>query len=277
MKMNGIHRILVPCDLKAESKVALHHAAILAKPNQAHIFLLHLTKNVGDLEQAELEIKAWEDELKSIYQGEVTSLVEQGDIIEDIGEIAKRESCQFVVMPTHGIKGWQVVTGSLALKVVSQSKLPFVIVQHKDVHPEGYERVVVPVNFRPQIMEEIPFIIQLAKMFQSKIFLVAPALDSESFNAQLLTEIEIAFENSGVVWSIHHLESDANFIKSVVRYGASVQADLICAVNFSYEYLYTLFPRAEEEGLIYNDAEIPVMLITPEKQDDVVYTVPLWH
>jgi hypothetical protein len=150
-------------------------------------------------------------------------------------------------------------------------------VQHKDIHPEGYQRVVVPVNFRPQVMEEIPFIIQLAQMFQSEIFLIAPPKGSELFNESLLKDVETAFESAQIKWSIQHTENGSNFIHSVVRHGAAVQADLICAVNFAYEYLYTFFPRAEEEELIYNDAEIPVMLITPEKQDDAVYTVPLWH
>ncbi len=277
MKMKGIHRILVPCDLKEESKVALHHAAILAKPNAAHIVLLHLIKSADESSKAESEMQSWVHELQGIHAGEVSSLVEVGDIVDQIGEIANRESCQFVVMPTHGMKGWQKITGSLALKVVSQSKLPFVIVQHKDIHPEGYQKVVVPVNFRPQIMEEIPFIVQLAKMFQSEIFLIAPPQESEMYNESLLKEVETAFESAQIKWSIEHTESGSNFIHSTVRYAAAVQADLICAVNFAYEYLYTLFPRAEEEELIYNDAEIPVMLITPEKQDDAVYTVPLWH
>jgi len=277
MKMNGIHRILVPCDLKEESKVALHHALILAKPNNAHIILLHLTKNAGAVASAESEIQKWVHELQNIHQGEVSSLVEMGDFVEQIGEVAKRESCQFVVMHTHGMKGWQKVTGSLALKVVSNSKLPFVIVQHKDVHPERYQKMVVPINFRPQILEETPFIIQLAKMFQSEIFLIAPPMNSELNSPALLKEVEAAFQNENIQWTIHHADENVAFIHAIVRHGAAVQADLICAVNFSYEYLYTLFPRAEEEGLIYNDAEIPVMLITPEKQDDVVYTVPLWH
>jgi hypothetical protein len=75
-----------------------------------------------------------------------------------------------------------------------------------------------------------------------------------------------------------HIETDHKpFAKSVVAYAATVDADLICAVNFSFEYLYTLFPRTEEEDLIYNEAQIPVLLITPEQQDDAVYYIPMWH
>jgi nucleotide-binding universal stress UspA family protein len=277
MKMKGIHRILVPCDLMIEGKVALHHAAVIAAPNNAHVILLHLIKEASQWGEAEVKMKQWVQSMREIYSGEVSSLVEMGDFVDQIGIIARRESCQFVVMPTHGMRGWQKVTGSLALKVVSQSKLPFVIVQERDVHPTGYERMVVPINFRPQVMEEIPFIIQLAKMFDSKVFLVAPPQDSELYSETLLKEVEATFQSAEVSWEIYHVESGSNFSHAVVRHAAAVQADLICAVNFSYEYLYTLFPRAEEEALIYNDAEIPVMLITPEQQDDMVYTVPLWH
>ncbi len=277
MNMKGIHRILVPCDFNEESKVALHHAAVLAKPQAADIVLLHLIRDERLLHETEVKMKEWVMLMQEMHAGEVSSLVEMGDFVEQIGAVAARESCQFVVMPTHGMKGWQKVTGSLALKVVSQSKLPVVIVQHRDVHPTGYERMVVPINFRPQIMEEIPFILHLAKMFDSKIFLVAPSKDSELYSAELVQEVHSVFQTQGIPLEMYHAEDNANFVHAVVRYAAAVQAALICAVNFSYEYLYTLFPRAEEEALIYNDAEIPVMLITPEKQDDMVYTVPLWH
>ena len=57
--MKGIHRILVPCDLKEESKVALHHAAILGSPNAAHIVLLHLIKSADELSKAESEISKY--------------------------------------------------------------------------------------------------------------------------------------------------------------------------------------------------------------------------
>jgi hypothetical protein len=80
-----------------------------------------------------------------------------------------------------------------------------------------------------------------------------------------------------VVCLINHAERGASFAKAVVHYAAGVDADLICAVNYSYEYLYTLFPRAEEEDLIYNEPQIPVLLLTPEVEDSSTYTIPLWH
>jgi hypothetical protein len=76
---------------------------------------------------------------------------------------------------------------------------------------------------------------------------------------------------------LHHVSTGTNFAKAVAHYASGVDADLICAINYSYEYLYTLFPRAEEEDLIYNEAQIPVLLLTPEVQESNVYSIPLWH
>jgi hypothetical protein len=100
------------------------------------------------------------------------------------------------------------------------------------------------------------------------------ALESDE---ELIAKVEDTFRAANIPFSMHLETEHKPFAKSVVAYAASVDADLICAVNFSFEYLYTLFPRTEEEDLIYNEAQIPVLLITPEQQDDSVYYIPMWH
>jgi hypothetical protein len=76
---------------------------------------------------------------------------------------------------------------------------------------------------------------------------------------------------------VHRVAINERFAKSVTHFAASIDADLICAVNFSYDYLYSLFPRVEEEDLIYNEAQIPVLMITPEQREDLMYYFPLLH
>ena len=272
-----IRRILVPCDFKEDSQSALSYAAFLAKKDRAHVILVHLLKDAAGLSKAEETMQIWLGRMNSMYAGEVSSLVEVGNVTEGIGEIAKRESCHLVIMPTHGIRGMQHITGSLALRVVSESKVPFLVVQQRVIREQGLKKMVVPINYRPQILEELPLIIELAKTFLSEVHLVLPKPNEDDAQPQLLNEIEHAFSNAGVVCLLHHTDSAMQFAKAVVHYAAGVDADLICAVNYSYEYLYTLFPRAEEEDLIYNEPQIPVLLLTPEIQDTNVYSIPLWH
>jgi nucleotide-binding universal stress UspA family protein len=272
-----IRRILVPCDFKEDSQSALKYAAFLAKKDQAHIILLHIISASSQLEQAEREMQGWLNKMNSMYTGEVTSLVEVGNVKEGIGEIAQRESCHLVVMPTHGIRGMQHVTGSLALRVISESNVPFLVVQQRVVREHGLQKLVVPINFRPQILEELPLIISMAQTFLSEVHLVLSNLNEEETNTGLVEQIEHAFAEAKVACLLHHVSAGTNFAKAVAHYASGVDADLICAINYSYEYLYTLFPRAEEEDLIYNEAQIPVLLLTPEVQESNVYSIPLWH
>jgi hypothetical protein len=102
-------------------------------------------------------------------------------------------------------------------------------------------------------------------------------LNEEETNTGLVEQIEHAFAEAKVACLLHHVSAGTNFAKAVAHYASGVDADLICAINYSYEYLYTLFPRAEEEDLIYNEAQIPVLLLTPEVQESNVYSIPLWH
>jgi nucleotide-binding universal stress UspA family protein len=272
-----IRRILVPCDFREDSQSALNYAAFLAKKDQAHIILLHLIKDSAEAEQSEKTMQVWLNRMQGMYTGEVSSLVEVGSVKDGIGEIAKRESCHLVVMPTHGIRGMQHITGSLALRVISESKVPFLVVQQRGIREHGLQKLVVPVNFRPQILEELPLIIALAQTFLSEVHLVLSNLSHQEQDPALIQQIEQSFADAKVVCLINHAERGASFAKAVVHYAAGVDADLICAVNYSYEYLYTLFPRAEEEDLIYNEPQIPVLLLTPEVEDSSTYTIPLWH
>ena len=91
----------------------------------------------------------------------------------------------------------------------------------------------------------------------------------------VLSGIKKHFSDHQISVEIHEVAHTNHFTKELVRYAASIEADLICAINFSYEYLYTLFPRTEEEDLIYNDPQIPVLLITPHNQDEVIYNIPM--
>ena len=54
-------------------------------------------------------------------------------------------------MGTHGASRWQKITGSNALKVITNSPVPFIIVQEKLIQDSGYDHIVVPLdlNIKP--------------------------------------------------------------------------------------------------------------------------------
>lgn len=274
--MKNINRILIPFDLKEESFNAIMHAEFIARIANSELVLLHLVKHESDIPYAQNELNKWAERVKQSFEGTVKTIVEEGELSTTIDEIAKLQHCGLVVMPTHGMRGLQRITGSLALKVVSESTTPFIVVQQRHVRAEGYKKIVIPVTFRQQLVEEASFFASMAKLFSSEVYFIAQEVAS-GHDQELISKVENIFTEANIAFSLHIETEHRPFAKSVVAYAAAIDADLICAVNFSFEYLYTLFPRTEEEDLIYNEAQIPVLLITPEQQDDAVYYIPMWH
>jgi hypothetical protein len=142
----------------------------------------------------------------------------------------------------------------------------------------GYKNIVVPIQFRPQVIDEAKYFISIAKQFNSKVHFIAMNENAANFNQKIVDDVLQLFKNENIECDLEVVNTASGFNKHVVRFAGSVDADLICSVNFAYEFLYTLFPRTEEENLIYNDAQIPVMLITPEKREDgMEYLHLMWH
>lgn len=272
----NINKILVPSDLQDVSYTSLEHAAAIATKHGAEIVLLHVAQDASRADEAQVVLNNWMDAIRKTFNGSISMLIESGNFVDDIAPIAKRENCQLVVMPTHGIKGIQHVTGSRALKVITEGQIPFLVVQQRSIREHGYKKMVVPITYRNQVLEQVSLFIELAKFFESEVFLVAKR-EEDAYDEKVLKEVVSKFEASGLSFTLTHDEDGGNFAKHVVKQAVSMEADLICAVNFAYENLYTLFPRTEEEDLIYNEAQIPVLLVTPEITNDSIYYIPIWH
>lgn len=261
-----LNRILVPCDFLEESFTALIHAARLAKKTDAEIILLHFTESTFALGVAESKINIWKARLADYYGGNIRTIVQQGNIIEGIGITSKKENCQLVIMPTHGMKGAQEITGSLALSVVSESETPFIIVQQKEIRKHGYKKIVIPVEYRQELVDEGSIFVEIAKLFDAEIFFIANN-SAKNNNVGVMNAIQKKFSDANI--RTNSIESGKfDFSKAAADYAVSIDADLICAMNFAYENLYSLYPRTDEEDLIYNKGQIPVMLVTPKQKED---------
>lgn len=267
-------RILIPYDLKPESEVALDHAVHIANKTRSVICILHVVSSDLDKPAAEIALSRITSELANKCHQMPESIVAVGQLTAQVREIAANIKAALILMPTHGLRGWQKITGSLALLVVSETNTPFIVVQSKPFPAHGYKTIVIPVQFREQLHEAVPTFIQFAKLFDADVHFFTQEHNDIIPVGFHLPAIEEAFVNAGIRLHVAHHSETGSFAKSVVRYSSSVNADLICAMNFSYEHLYSMFPRTEEEDLIYNDANIPVMMYTPHAQEDGGMVIP---
>jgi nucleotide-binding universal stress UspA family protein len=144
------HKVfVVPHDFTPVADNALNHAIATAKIVNARIYLLHVVGKLKEIEAAEAQLKKVIIDKKS--EVELVPSVRVGNIFEDIGDFAAEHHAELIFMGTHGIKGWQQITGSHALKVITHSEVPFIVVQQKEIGETGYDSIVVPLDLNAEI------------------------------------------------------------------------------------------------------------------------------
>ncbi|MDZ4667444.1 MAG: universal stress protein [bacterium] len=253
--------ILVPTDFTEIGDSAIAYASQLSRILSSKVELLHVISKEKDIAAAKsaLEIQVNRLEKENI---EASAHVEIGNIFEDIGKVADRQEARLIVMGTHGVKGMQHVMGSKALKVITNSDVPFIVVQRKPMKPEGFKHIIIPVDFNQEVKQSIKYAWEIGKYFQSKIhivylkekdpFIAAKIERNIPYAQELLEENKVAYEITGI---------DKNdFAKDFIRLSAAVDADLITIIN-NHENIFTYFGGSFEQSVIGNKEEIPVMVI----------------
>jgi nucleotide-binding universal stress UspA family protein len=267
MKINSF---IVPHDFMAAADIALQHAIATGKSSNKVILLLHVVSKEADIKEASIKL----DKIIDTYASEGLELIPNiriGNIFEDIGDFAAEHQAELVFMGTHGAHGWQHIVGSDALKVVTHSHIPFVIVQEKAVKTTGYENIVVPMDLHKETKQKLSIVSNLAKYFNSKIHVVTPEESDSYLKHQLESNrlfAEKFFNDRGLDITTAILPS-SGFDKEVVKHAVSVDADLIAIMNLNRSSFLNVISSNYEQYMITNDALIPTLIVNPIESNTV--------
>lgn len=259
--------VLVPTDFTEVSLVAYNHAALLTKQIGGRLDLLHVVADKEDVKDTYPKLDKAMALIQSENPGlEIKTHVRVGSIFEDIGDTAAEIGAQIIVMGTHGKKGWQHVTGSRALKVVTNSTVPFIIVQNKKIAEGGYDDIVLPMDLHKDTKQKLEHVAKLAQYFNSKVHVIT-AFETDEFLVKKIKSNKIFAKNylteRGVEFDIKSAEKGSNFVKEIIRYAVENNADLISIMNHDDESFHFFGKDSFEERIITNDAEIAVMCVNP--------------
>ena len=255
---------IVPHDFTDVADIALMHAIATAKPLGASVHLLHVVKNDSQIADAANQL----DKVVEKFHAEGVTLVPNvriGNIFEDIGSFAAEHQAELIFMGTHGAHGWQHITGSHALKVVTNSTVPFIIVQERSVKATGYDSIVVPMDLHKETKQKLSIVASLAKYFGSKVHVVTPDESDEYLKHQVTSNIifsERFFKDRGIDMT-SAIISNSGFDKEVVKYAVSVDADLIAIMNLNKNSFLSAITANYEQYIITNDALIPTLIVNP--------------
>ncbi len=263
------HRILVPFDFTPVSEVSIEHAFVVGKAIDSEIILLHVVGNKKDFPESRARMEALLERCKNKYTHNIRYTIRIGSIFEEIDDASVEEMANLIIMGTHGLKGMQFITGGRALKIVTNCSVPTIITQEKGIRETGYDDIVVPLDLHQDTKQKLSIVAEMATYFKGRVHLISPAEDDEFLKNQLDRNVNYAkdyFEDLGIEHTTKVSEhSSSAFVKDVIRYASSIDADLISIMNLHEKSLMGILGQTYEQQVITNEAEIPVLILNPKE------------
>ncbi len=261
-------KFIVPFDFTDVAESAIEHALITAQVVGAEVHMLHVVSKKEAISEAKeklgIAVEKAKGETKSVGV-DIISHVRVGNIFDDIGEFALEIGAELIFMGTHGAHGWQHITGSHALKVVTNSPTPFIIVQEARVSESGYDDIIVPLDLHKETKQKLTLVANMAKYFNSRVHVIIPDESDEFLQHTVKANIIFAnkFFGERNIEVTTTLAPAKDFDKEVVDHAVKVNADLIAIMNIQKNQILGVFGASHEQYMITNNAEIPVLVVNP--------------
>ena len=261
--------IVVTWDFTHVSEYALAHAVKISYIMRYEIKLLHIvaTDTPSDkIEEARRKMaQVCDNTLKR--DGIVCKVVvKEGSLYNAISDYATQSNTQLVVMGTHGRKGAQKMFGSKALKVLTGSNTPFIVVKAKPSETLRISNVVFPIDFKSENKEKLQWAIYIGRNFQSKIHLVKYPVSDSDLQKKVNTNLNFAIrflKQNDIDYEIHTASKKGGFSSASIRFADKINADLIIVMTTKHITAIDYIFGAEEQEIIDNSAKIPVMCVNP--------------
>ena len=266
----NVYKVLVPHDFTAVADCAMNHAAQIANSFDGEVHLLHVVAKAKEVDAVKEKLTLIAEKSDTKLGTTTRVIIRIGNIFEDIGDVAKEIGAGFIVMGTHGATGMQKIMGSHALKVISHSEVPFVIVQSKKpTETDTYDDIVVPIDYSDVTKQKLTVAASIATHFNSKIHIFAEKENDAFLQTKLDRELSFAkkyFSEKSVSYDIVLANESGSFKKQLIQHAAKINADMIVIVNTRKGALLPEFFGSDEQEVIANRAEIPVLITNPTQK-----------
>jgi len=246
---------------------ALEHGVVVAKAIGGEIHVVHVIESKKQISEARLKLETLKTRMQKEQGLNIVTIVRIGSIFDDIDKVATEIDASLIIMGTHGLRGMQFITGSRALKIVTESSVPFIICQERGIRPHGYQKLVVPLDLHKETKQKLSLVADVARYFKSKVHIISPGETDEFLKNQLGRNINFAkeyFDSRDINYDVEITESKSDgFIKALLKYASTLDADLICIMNFYDNSFMSIFNQSYEQQIITNEAQIPVLCLNP--------------
>lgn len=256
-------KLLIPIDFTSVTEHAISYATQLFTDQDKELVLLHILTDLKESE-AEEKLKA----LKEKYSDTSVALtyrIEKGKIFDDIGRIAETIDADFVIMGTHDTNRVSKLFGSKAIKVITDSKVPFITIQEES-QPRKISRIAMTIDVERESVQVAKTAVSLASYFKSEVVLVGGDHEDPILRHKVISNMKVAIthiKNHGIEASHVFLERD-HFMQHFIDYCKAEKIDLIAATYYMNNFQILSAKFVQE--LLENDLQLPVLTIDAQAE-----------
>lgn len=269
--------ILVPTDFSDCANNAAELAIQLAKKSNAEIHFLHIIRTPVDWKNLRKEKeKNFPETLHEIghARGELTKLELKGKkagivtktflvFDKDTDEIIthlKQHHHDFIVMGSHGVKGFKELIGSNTQKVVRYSPVPVLVIKSKS-KTTAIKHIVFASNFEKEVHQSFLKIMAFADLVKAQIHLLYVNMP---FQFKETDEIEIAMQNFHKkcprgTCSIN-IYNALNEERGIQKFAEKINADVIALTTHGKTGFIKMIAPSITESLV-NHSNIPILSV----------------
>lgn len=263
-------KVIVPCDFTKVVPAAMSYAVKMSTVESIEVDLLHVYEGGSSSmklsrDQAGVHLEQVAKEYSQTYGVAVNPLLEDGSIETTIAAVAEERHAEYVVMGTHGISGMQRFFGSKAIKVVSNSAVPFLVVQAPAAQTV-FKRLVMPLGGRSEDMEKLNWCVRLLKEYGSELHVVPSNFTDPTFQrkaAANLALLERLCENNGLRYAVHPVPKGKKLITELEHVARKNECDwMLIMITQNVGGIATAFNSIDQDFMA-NELGIPVMCVNP--------------
>jgi len=253
--------VLVPYDYSELSEHAVKHGIQYATVTEAQLVLLHIIPDLSTEAEALHKLQAAAEVFSAKYGIKIECKIRPGRVSTAIHTVAENLNASLVVMKTQKPIGKEKITGTRAIRLMSGSRIPFIVVQAPPKRI-GLRKIVFPIDFRKENKEKLSWISFLSKFYTSKIFLFKPNV-SDYVVRNNLDFSRRFLEGKSIDYEIITGKSKYTLAKDTLEFAHQIDSELIIILLSKHINWFNLMVGLEDQRFISNDYKIPIMCINP--------------
>lgn len=256
-------KYLVPLDFTDVTINALHYGLQMAHENGDQLILLHIVANHKDKDQAISKMNEVLNSLSEEDRAIIEAEVKIGDVFDHMGEFARELGASLILMATHGEKGLQKVFGSHALKIVTHSSLPVIVIQ-KGTPYKPIKKIALTIDIEKESIQVVKAASLLGEKYKAEVVLVGGKHSDPTLRAKVIAHVRTTMDylhDHQIESSVVLLERD-HFEKNLLNYCEENNIDIMAATF--YPDTFHAFSQKFVQHLFENSIHLPVITIDSE-------------